>query len=463
MLCFSRPSGAKILATALIAFPFMLAAAPSNAETELTLQQAVDAALGHDAQFKAAVSTFSAEREQVDQARSRLLPQVSLSASYAFEDIDNIYTDTSSLYYNPTEVRSTGESHDVMWRLSFDQALLDWSSYKAFKASEAKVKAAGFRLNKAEQELVYRTTERYLNVLYKAQLVYLNQTIHDALSLKLEQAQRKSDLGIGDQLERLEVQARKDLARTDLLQAESDLESEQTKLNIITGQVFTPPRFWVEEVHRIVPPELDQSEEDWLTLARENFDYQESLANAESADLQVASNKAGHYPTVSLGLSYSSRESDDPFRDREGLMASVEMRLPLYAGGRTESSVRESLARMQAQQAVSEGVLAETEQQISLAYAKLKNTAKRLQALEQSVLSSQKYLEAAERGQTLNLRSQVDVLDARTQMLDVQIRLAEALNQFLLAELDLRFQSGQLTREHVSYYDSLFVQIDSAR
>lgn len=442
------------------------AAASSAGEasaTELTIEQAVEAALGHDAQYKAALNTFAAEREEVKQSLSRLLPQINFSASYAFEDIDNVYTDKTSGYYNPLEVRSSGEAEDWLWRLSFDQALFDWSAYQAYKASLSSVDGAKYRLNKAEQDLVYRTAESYLNVLYKAQLVYLNQTIHDALQLKLEQARRKSDLGVGDELEQLEVQARKDLARTDLLQAESDLEAEQTKLRIITGKAFTPPESWVESTHFLTPSTLEKGEDDWLDLTRGNFDYLESLAKAESADFQVESSRAGHYPTVSLGVSYSARESDDRFRDREGVMASLELRLPLYGGGKTQSALRESQARLMAQRSLSEGILAEAKQQVSLTYARLRNIGKRLKALEQSVLSSGKYLEAAERGQSLNLRSQVDVLDARTQMLDVQIRLAEALNQYLLAELDLRFQTGLLTRDQVAEYDHLFGQIDRAQ
>lgn len=430
---------------------------------ELTFAEAVEAALVFDTQYKVALRKFEADKEKEAQSKSRLLPQVNFSASLAYEDTDNIYTDTGSSYYDPNQTRSSGQVNDTMWRLSLDQTLFDFETYQEVKASKASVQAAQYRLKKAEQELVHRTTEHYLTVLYKAQLVYLNQTIHDALTLRLQQTQRKSDLGVGDQLELYEVQARKDLASTDLLQAQSELEDEQTRLSIITGHRFTPPDAWVKQAHQILLPTDELlSEQAWLEQASENFDYLESEANAHSANLVHSARTSGHLPTVNLNVNYSYRGSDDPFRDREGIAASVEMRIPLYQGGKTSSTIRESLARFQAQSATSESIKSETMQKISLSYAQIRNTAKRLLALKQSLVSSQRYLDAAERGLSLNLRSQLDVLDARTQMLDVQLRLADALNRYLLADLSLRFQVGKLTANHVSFYDHLFEQVSTA-
>jgi len=425
---------------------------------ELTFYDAVESAMTHDAEYRAAKSTFEASKEDIAIARSALLPQVTLSASYSYEDSTNIYTDQDSSYYDPDQPRSSGELNDTFWQLSLNQPLVDFSGRRRLKASYAGVDAAHYRFLKAEQDLVYRTTEHYLNVLYKAQLVYLNQNIHDALTLKYEQAKRKTALGVGDELESLEVEARRDLAQTDYLKAKSDLEDEQTKLNIITGLQFTPPVKWIKNAHHITPPMVNESEDEILTKALDNNDYQESVARVQQADLTQSANNALHYPTLSLGVRYSERESDDPFRDSENLVASVNFNLDLYGGGKTSAYIRQSLAQHQAQKANAESILSDTKQKISLAHARKRNISERLQALKRSAQSSQRYLDAAERGLDLNLRSQVDVLDARTQMLDVQLRLAEALNQYLLADLQLQYQIGKLSADYINFYDELFKQ-----
>lgn len=431
---------------------------PAYAAKELTFQEAVKTALQNDAEYRASQKIFEAEQEETSIAKSRLLPQISLSANYSYEDSDNIYTDRDSGFYDPKQPRSDGELTDTAWQVSLNQPLLDYSATFSLDAARASVEASSYRFRKAEQDLVYKTTELYLRVLYKAQLVYLNQNILDALSLKLEQSQRRSELGVGDNLELLEVQARKDLAHTDLLQAKSELEDEQTKLSIITGVQFTPPLAWVKNAHNIIPPKQVHTEEKILELARNNNDYQERLSKASQSSFTRKANNAEHYPTLYLGLRYSDRNSDDPLRESETMSASLNLNVPIYSGGKTSASIRQSLARFYAEQYMAESILLDTQQKISLAYAKKRNTNERLQALKHSAFSSERYLNAAERGVELNLRSQVDVLDARTQMLDVQLRLADALNQYLLADLTLQYQVSELTPEYTHFYDELFKQ-----
>lgn len=428
----------------------------SSFAAELSFQDAVKAALEYDSQYSAAKATYNSEKEEVAISRSRLLPSLDLTARYSYEDSSNIYTDRDSDYYNPDQERSKGELDDTYWRVSLTQPLLDIGAYRSLRASEAAVEAARFRLSEAEQSLVFRTTERYLAVLYNAQMVYLNRNIHEALSLKYQQAERRASLGVGDELELLELEARRDLAQTDYLKAKSDLEDEQKKLRIITGQDFTPSEIWVAQAHTIDLPVMTESEEDILASATNNKLYQESLANLKQTSLMESANRAGYYPTLSLSLDYSERDSDDPFRESEAFTAAVNLNLNLYGGGKTSAYIRQATARVNAQKAKKDGVLADSEQKISLAYARKKNLEERLIALKRSIQSSERYLQAAERGRDLDLRSQIDVLDARTQTLDVKLRLAEALNEYLLADLQLQYQSGQLNRSYVEFYDTLF-------
>ena len=450
-------TGALRYTVCTIAGALLCVTAQAHAE-ELSFQEAVEAALSHDSQYSAAKATFQSEKEEIALSRSRLLPSIDLSARYSHEDSTNIYTDEASDYFNPDQPRSSGVLDDTYWRISLSQPLLDVSAYRSLKASHASVEAARYRLAEAEQSLVYRTTERYLAVLYNAQLVYLNKNIHEALSLKYQQSQRRASLGVGDELELLELESRRDLAQTDYLKAKSDLEDEKTKLKIITGRSFTPSEVWVAKAHSINPPVTTLSEEEVIASARNNQLFLESTATLRQAVLSESANKASYYPTLSLTLDYSDRDSDDEFRESEAFTAAINLSLNLYGGGKTSAYIRQATAKVNAQEARRDGVLKDSEQKISLAYARKKNLEERLIALKRSIQSSERYLEAAERGRDLNLRSQVDVLDARTQTLDVKLRLAEALNEYLLADLQLQYQSGQLNRDYVAFYDTLFAE-----
>lgn len=426
-----------------------------------SLSEAAEMALGHDDSYQAEVERYQAEKEKLPQARSVFFPKIDFVAGRAYEEVDNIYTDEDSYYYDPDSSRSKPEVWDTMWRFSVNQTLFDYSAIAGYQAAGKEVTAAGHKLQQARQQLIAKTAEAYLNVLHKAQVVYLNQSIYDALGHKLEQARRASELGIGGQLEVLEVQARRDLTRNDLLLAQSELEDEQAKLAILTGRQLSPPDHWFSEERfsntRLSDMDPLFDEAYWLDKASLNQEYLYSQELAYAARLRNQVNKGAHLPVVSLSVNYSYRKSDDEFRDRKGWGGTVEIRLPLFSGGSTSSKVREGAARYRSQLASSESLLKEGRQSIALAYGRIRNLAKRLDALKVSVESSKRYLEAAERGAALNLRSHIDILDARTQLLETELKFTDAVNSYLQADLDLHYQSGVLGLERMAYYDKFFV------
>lgn len=128
----------------------------------------------------------------------------------------------------------------------------------------------------------------------------------------------------------------------------------------------------------------------------------------------------------------------------------------LLALNLSAASLHQADARMQSEMAKGDLALAQAQQEIKLMFAKVTSLAQRLEALKQSEASTLAYLEAATRGQQLNLRSNIDVLDARSQLLDVQVRYAESLQSYLQADLRLRHAVGTLTHERLNHFDQLF-------
>ncbi len=422
------------------------------------LNEAFIAAASHDPELRAAYMQYQADKEEIVLSKSALLPDISFTAGYSYEDSDNIYTDPDSPSYDETLPRSSGEISETNWMVRLRQPLYDKGRYENYKSVLAFVDQAEYRFLRAEQELVFRVAERYLAVLLSAQQVYLNQQKLVALELKQTQVEREVSLGVGDQLNLLEVTARHDLARADLLQAESALRDEQTRLQNITGKTTVIPDSWIQTGYQVTPELLMGSAEEWLAKANDNLMVKEGEARIKQSKLALKSREAGHYPTVALGLSYQDRDSEDDQRSRKDARITIDLTLPLYQGGKTQAAIRQGSARLSLEEAQRDKTLTDAQQQVKLAYSRLEGFKERLDALNQSSESSLRYLEAAERGQKLNLRSQVEVLDARTRLVDTQLRFAETLNEYLLADIRLHFESGSLSAQRLNEYDEMFSQ-----
>jgi len=415
------------------------------------------AAVDHDPQFKRAYWTHQSELEESKLGVSALLPDVRLSAVYQYEDSDNLYTDPDNVgIYNEDLARSSGKLVDNYWRVTLRQPLYNAAAYEAYKRSKATVEASGYRYQRSEQELIYRVAERYLRVLLSAQQLFLNQQKLDALELKMDQAQRARELGVGDQLQVLHVKSTRDLARSDLLQAKSHLNDAQTLLNNLTGTEVNLPAEWVESSGTISPDFLAGTEEEWLQNVNNNFSVKDARARINQERHNLASSKGEHKPTLNFSLSYLDRESEDDLRTRKDAVAAIELNVPLYSGGHTQASVRKARARLKASEAEYGYVMAEKEQQIKLSYNRLISFKDRLLALAESRESSKGFLEAAERELSLNVSDQANVLDARTRLVDAQLQIAQTLNDYLLSDLILRLEAGQLNQDRLSDYDQLF-------
>lgn len=437
-----------------------IAAETQQPQTEAGFSSAYQAAARHDPELRTAYLNFKAEQQEAPLAFGRLLPSISLNAGYSYEDSENHFTENPSITPDP---RSDGKIHENHWGINLDQPLFNLGIWRNYQAAQHGVTAATYRYTEAERELMLRVTSTYLQLLFAARQEYLYQQQLHTIQLQIDQAQRQQDLGIGDRITQLEILAQQDLVRADLLEARSRYSDARTLLENMTGKAFEAPSAWRQAEHQPLPDTNIGTEEEWTKLTLSNLSYQQAQSRVNQAARTVDARRAEHYPTVNLNLSYINRDSDDIYRTREGYRLGIDLNLPIYHGGRTQAALRQADARMQAEHARSDQALAEALQQVRLNYSRLTSLSQRLEALHQSEASTRSFLAAAQRGQQLNLRSRIDVLDAQNRLLDVQLRYAEALKNYLEADLQLHHAVGHLTTERLKYFDALFNQAAETR
>lgn len=424
-----------------------------------TFEQVLQAAMNHDSEYRAARYTLEGEREEIRIARSQLLPSLNFGAGYAYEDSDNIYTDKDGGYWseaNKDQARYSGQIEDNYWRFNLRQPIFDRSRSQNLNRAKNQVKAAQYRYEQVKQQLVFRVADVWLNLLYAQMKVHFSSENLESLDLRLAQAERQDQLGVGDQLELLDIGARRDLAQADLLAARSELDEKLLEIELMSGRKLLPPTNWVTKAYLLEVTQQPLNLEAWQAKVTGNHVYQEQLARVAMAEATRLGSRAGHYPTLNLNLDYTKRSSDDEFREREGFTASLDLSLELYGGGRTSSALRQSQARLNAEQARADKAVLDAQQMVAVSWAKQQNLYQRLQALRRSMLSAERYEQAAKRGETLGLRSQVDVVEANARLFQAQERHAEALVAYLLADLRLHLETGQLEPNKLQEYDQLF-------
>jgi outer membrane protein len=176
----------------------------------------------------------------------------------------------------------------------------------------------------------------------------------------------------------------------------------------------------------------------------------------EQANHAVEKAKSGHYPTLdaTLGHNYSDSEGSNfwtggvPTSKTDYLL--LQMNVPLFAGGATQSQVRQAIQARDAAQQELEKNKKEAETSIRNAYLDVQTGIAQTRAFAQALTSSGSMLQSTRESHVAGMRTMLDVLTAERDVFRAMRNLAEARYRYILGALRLKFTAGQIAGQDLS-------------
>ncbi|CAL93467.1 TolC family outer membrane protein [Azoarcus olearius] len=422
-----------------------LAAAFGAPAAAADLLQTYRDALANDARYAAARAERDAGMERVVQARAGLLPNLTASASTA---------------YNDGEARTSAVSVDRRYNsngyaVQLTQPLFRWQNWVQYKQGELQTALAETQFGQARQDLILRVAEAYFNVLNAQDALDAVVQLRTAAAEQLELARRSFEVGTVTITDVHEAQSRYDLASAQEIAARNDLDVQRQTLAQIIGREpdpLAPLRAGVE----LQRPQPD-SIADWVGAAEQgSFGVQGQQLNREIAAREVERARAGHLPTLDLVASRGLNQRPSITTERsEASSIGLQLNVPLYQGGAVSSRERETAALKLKADADLEDARRGAALAARQSYLGVTSGLAQIRALEAARISSASALEANRLGYEVGVRINIDVLNAQTQLADTQQRLARARYDTLLAQLRLKAAAGTLGDEDVQAINAL--------
>ena len=445
----------------------LVAATPVRAENLIEVY--LDAVRG-DPLVREAEARRDAALEAKPQARGALLPQVNVNGQYATRDTDgeNVFNQLFDPDNNPATdnsvivpVRSTQSSDSDFWNYQAEitQSLFSWEQWQALKRADSSVAVAEATYRAAQQNLLVRVSQAYFDVLAAEDTLGAAEATLEALTRQLEQAEKRFEVGLIAVTDVQEARAAHDNARAGVIAAKRAVASAQEVLRELTNKDYQSLTKPAEAMPLDKPDPAD--EQAWVDLAlKDNLDVIAARLNSDVASRDVKIAQGGHFPTLELFANRTEYDSQAT-QTNNGLTGpadsnqtqdtiGVQVVIPIYSGGATQSRVREQVHLHRAARERLEGAMRSAERETRDAYLGVIAEKARVQALQQAVKSSQTALEATEAGFEVGTRTTVDVLDARRRLFEAQRDFARSRYDYLINIVRLESASGGLKQEDLA-------------
>lgn len=409
------------------------------------LLEVYQAARQTDPTYQASLAGARASGESKAQAIGALLPQLSASAYIQEKESET----NSALPFV-----SVGESESNGYSIKLTQSILRFDQFAALSIGKLQANQAQIDAVLAEQELVNRAAESYFAFLAAKSDLRTAEAERESINSQLDQASKRHEVGLIAITDVHEAQASYDLADAQLILAEQNMENAKDVLREIVGRQIDD----LPDLRATIPMKTPAgSNQDWVDRAMTgNPQLARLKLQAEIAKKQVGAQRAGHLPSLSAQAERNFRDSDEFVAggaENTDTILSLQLSLPIFSGGTTQSKVRQAhFQKLQAEQQL-EQTRRTVERETRSAYRGMATAIRRVQALEQAVQSSESALEATQAGYDVGTRTSVDVLASRSGVFRAQRDYAKSRYDYAMSLIKLQRAEGSLGPNHLLLLD----------
>ncbi|MFZ5637547.1 MAG: TolC family outer membrane protein [Pseudomonadota bacterium] len=446
-----------------LALALALLMLPIGAQAE-DLLQSYELARSSDPQLSAAEANRIISREGAVQARAALLPQVNGTASYTRADGD----DESSTAGTDTSSDST--TRDVGLRLN--QMVYDHSAINRARSQGALATAGDFQLESAGDALIVRTAKAYFDVLIAMETLAAAEAQEAALKKQFDFADKRLEVGLAPITDVHEARAQYDRARANTIVTANALEDAYRALEEITGRDMRALKALPQDFQPELPSSKDA--EGWVQTALDNNPGLKAQEfRVKSAESGIESARGGHYPTLYFGANLGRTRTDgdstnnilnataDFERESASRSLGLTLSVPIFAGGGTQSGVRQAIAQRDAAGDEYEQQKRSLVRNTRNAYRTLVAGVSEVEARKAAVFSARSAYEASQIGLEVGTRTVLDVLNNQQTLFNAEQEYARTRYNFLQNRLLLEQAAGTLDIEDLQDINRLLT-VDAA-
>lgn len=401
------------------------------------LLQIYELGLQYDPVLRQAEANRMAVGESKDQSIAQMLPNITAQGASSYNRLNN------------SKISFQGLGEQKFWEhtfaLNLTQPVFHWDHWVQLSQSDNLIAEAEAGYQAEHQNLMFRITEAYFNVLAAQDNLEFAEAEKKAIARQLEQAQQRFNVGLIAITDVHESQAGYDQVRSDVITAMNEVDNAKEALREIIGQNDGILAILGEmlPLDKPVPDNI----KDWSENAKlQNLQIVSAVNRAEAARKTIEIQRSGHYPQLDIVGNFLQSDNNSTFGLRGDTQEiGLQLNIPIFEGGGVSSRTRQ--AEYEYQQAAENLVATKraVEKEVKNAYRGVITTISRVEALKAAVISGESALEATEAGFDVGTRTMVDVLTATRNLTRARSDHSQARYDYLINGVRLKQAASSLS------------------
>ena len=318
-----------------------LALCISLSAKNISLSEAYVLALDNSKKIMGDKYTFEANKENVNQVKSSLYPQINLNATYSDtkRELNSLLT---RINYDERE-----KSKD--YSVSLDQKIFDPEIYSKISLENQKIKLYETAFKIKKQELLKDVAKVYINILKQKNRISFAKSDLKYKKYYYKLIEKKHEKNLASKIVLIENKIELEKSKNILKKELALFAVVKSMLNNMIGDGdYSVSKISYEKIsYATILNMRDEINDDFSYL--DALKVKEAKAANDYAKKEISFAKSAYYPKLTFNFKYTSYHSNDISSDYENTNRSaIVLSLPLYQGGLTYSKVLSAKLKLKA-------------------------------------------------------------------------------------------------------------------
>lgn len=424
----------------------------ANAQVQtLTLRDALTYALQNKADAKKAKLQVENSEYQIQEVRSRALPQISANGNLTYNPILQLNALPGDFFGAPgtTLLAPLGQKWTSTAGLSLTQTIFDQSVFTGLRAAKSTREFYQINNQLTEEQVIERVANNYYSVyVQKERLVLLDSNYVNTTKVR-DIVKGQFDNGLAKKIDLDRIVVKMSNIDTERQQIKNQITLQENALKFYMGMPIETQIDMPKEEFEVVPAALTEQP----TIENRT----EYLLLKKQEELLVYNKKAveaGYYPTLSLtaGYNYIGQGPEMPWfaKPKDGVYWSdyssigLNLHVPIFTGFGTRAKVRQADVEIRSLQEDIKDTKLSLDLDYRNAMADIENNIVTIQNQKENMQLASEILSNTKNNYLQGLASLTDLLDAENASLEAQNNYTRAVLNYKIAEIALIKSKGEL-------------------